>query len=366
MESYVFLEDYLSDILDAITFARLKILHSSIITPVDLMSSLEQISQSLSKNNLPLPTYMSNVAKYLDIIELEAYQTEGKIVFILKIPLVEPEHYILYRIFPIPILEQRRRFFTVQDLNNCKTLKGKERICSNILQYPIDSDAVCEAQLLRQQNVLPKTCQTSIVLVSDYNVEEINQNYWLISISEALPITIRCGLRKLISEVLKTNSLLKLQPNCNAFIGSTRIHSRYPCCQHLPLRDNVPELKPLKLSKINIEDLNIAQHRLNQYSEKLDKLMKQPFISKHIHWFTIVTISVTIILTILYICCKCRSRKPSTLCLPGTGNSPPSSSPMTESGSTKHQFRKLLPRRRTSIHPEPPTIEESFELNLKH
>lgn len=68
MESFVFLEESLDDILNAITFARLKILHSSIITPTDLIYSLQDISKSLSKTNLPLPTYTSNVAQYLEII----------------------------------------------------------------------------------------------------------------------------------------------------------------------------------------------------------------------------------------------------------------------------------------------------------
>uniref|UniRef100_A0A6P7GY14 Uncharacterized protein LOC114348240 n=1 Tax=Diabrotica virgifera virgifera TaxID=50390 RepID=A0A6P7GY14_DIAVI len=72
MESYVFLENYLNDILNSITFSRLQILHSSIISPIDLMEALKEISQSLQNNVLPLPTYMSNIAQYIDIIKLQA------------------------------------------------------------------------------------------------------------------------------------------------------------------------------------------------------------------------------------------------------------------------------------------------------
>jgi len=213
-----------------------------------LITSLQEISRTLSKNNFPLPTYTSSVAKYLDIIELEAYQSENKVVFVLLIPLVEPETYTLFRPFPIPILDNRTGLFhilqttknyiardddsllyvSLQNLKNCKNLQTKVKICSNLLQYPIDSDAICEAQLLRQQNVLPRTCQTSVLVATDYNVQEVDYNLWLVTISEPLPATVRCGSRNPESQILKTNSIIKLsQPNCNACIGSTRIHSKY-------------------------------------------------------------------------------------------------------------------------------------------
>lgn len=59
MESYMFLENSLDNILNSITFARLKILHSSIITPKDLVASLQEISQSIHKNNLPISPQIS-------------------------------------------------------------------------------------------------------------------------------------------------------------------------------------------------------------------------------------------------------------------------------------------------------------------
>jgi transcription termination factor NusB len=83
MESYLFLEDNVNDILNAITFARLKIIHSSIITPQELLESLEQISRNLVRNNLPLPAKISEIAQYLEIIELEAFQTQNDVIYFL-------------------------------------------------------------------------------------------------------------------------------------------------------------------------------------------------------------------------------------------------------------------------------------------
>lgn len=38
---------------------------------------------------------------------------------------------------------------------------------------------------------------------------------------------------------------------------------------------HIPELKHLKLSKLDTEHLNIAQEKINQYSEELDKLINE-------------------------------------------------------------------------------------------
>lgn len=383
MESYSFIENSLNDILNAITFARLKILHSSIITPLDLIDSLKQVSQSLQKNNLPLPVYSSSLAKYIDIIELEAYQSESKVIFVLKIPLVEPETYTMYHLYPIPIPDNRTGFHhiiaatrkyvakdddsmlyvSLQTLENCKTLGNNQKICPDILPHPIDSDSICEAQILKTSNhVLPKTCQINLLLAEEYNVQEIDQNLWLISISDPLPITVKCEGKEAFTKIAHTNTLLKLQPDCNAFIGSTRVHAKrfidayqtveyknipieipYQCCQHLPEKSLIPDIKPLKLNKINTDDLNIAQHKLDQYSEELDKIINEPFVDRHLSWFTIMTITLIIALVTLYILFKCRRRKLPMITM--SNDQPPAPAPQ------RRKFRafNFLPRRRPNI-----------------
>lgn len=346
MESYSFIEHSVDDILNAITFARLNILHTSIITPLDLVESLRQISQSLSKNNIPLPAYSSSIPQYLDIIGLEAYQSDSRIIFVLNIPLVEPETYTLYHLYPIPIQNNRTGFHHVtpitykyiardddsmlyvpfKSLENCKTLSTSQKICTNALPYPIDSDSICEAQLLKQSQIVPHTCQITLLYAQEYNVQEIDYNLWLIAVSDPLPVTIKC--KETSTRIIKTSSTLQLQPQCNGFIGSTRIQSKYlverhqnityrnhavsvpvKCCEHLPPKSYIPNIKPIKLSNIDIGDLNIAQHKLDEYSEELDRMMNEPFINKYYSWFTILTITLIVTLAACYLACKCRRRR---------------------------------------------------------
>lgn len=401
MESYMFLENSLDNILNSITFARLKILHSSIITPKDLVTSLQEISQSLHKNNLPITPQISKVAQYFDIIELQAFQAGTKIIFVLKIPLTEPESYTLYHLYPIPILDNRTGlhhilstthryiakdddsllFVPLQNLDNCKVLNPSVRLCSNVLPYPIDSDAICEAQILRQLSIVPRTCQSNLLFAKDYNIQKLKDNKWLISVSESLPVTIKCNNRDVVTKIINTNSILKLQSECNAFIGSTRVHASsyqqdnitynhhpvlipYECCNHIPDKHKLPKLKPLKLSNLNTDDLNIAKHKLDQYSDDLDKLINEPFITKNISWFTYLTITLIVVLIILYVTCKCkRRRRDIRIGISSSDDQPPQPPPDPKSRILR-SYGRLLPKRRPNINVSEPM--EDIELSSSY
>ena len=395
MESYLFLEETIDDILNSITFARLHIIHTSIITSKDLLYFLQQISHNLVRNNLPLPAYDSQVATYLDIIELEAFQTESKVIFALRIPLVEPETYTLYKIIPLPIPDNRTGLFHViltsrryiarsddsllylslRDPERCKNLSPTTKLCSNVLPYPVDENAVCEAQLLRYAVTLPKTCQTTIVAAEGYTVLALSTNHWLVTVTNPVPVTMKCPNRGVVTKTIGRNSILKLQPDCNAFIGSTRVHSRprvetyknmtykshpveitFHCCKNFPKKENLPELKALKLNHLNLEDLEVAHHKLTKNAEEIDKIINEPFISKHRSWFTYTVVVIICILLVLYIACKCRKRKPFRLSISG----PNYPDDPDSRGSFLKKYPRIFPRRRPSFQRE--DIQEEIQL----
>lgn len=84
-----------------------------------------------------------------------------------------------------------------------------------------------------------------------------------------------------------------------ASIGSTRIRSRpvilncknvvytshpflipFQCCKNILSNIHWPDLKPSTLNKLDTEELDIAQHKLGQYSKELDRMMNASFINK--------------------------------------------------------------------------------------
>lgn len=376
MASYIFIEDNLNDILNSITFARLKIIHTSIISPQDLVNSLQEISQNLQRNNLPLQIKLSKVAQYLDIIELKAFQINSELIFVLDIPLVDPQKYSVYKLYPIPILDNRTglyhilstsqkyiakdddslMFIPISDLKECKPLHVNIKLCTNLFAYPIDSNAICEARLFKNLKALPENCQTSLIISQGYNVQKLEENRWLVINAEPLHVTINCPDKSSLTEIIYKNSVIKLQSNCYAFVGITKIQASsnditnvkddahpiqipYECCNQISDKIQVPKLKPLKLNNLNTEDLEIAKHKLDQYSKDLDDMINEPFVTKHISWFTYLIIILIIGLLFLYIFCKCRTRR-RRLAIDVSTSPPPKPS------RTFRSFTDMFPQRR--------------------
>lgn len=85
---------------------------------------------------------------------------------------------------------------------------------------------------------------------------------------------------------------MKLQPECSAFVGNTLIHGQtmveafenithnshpniitFDDCNHLHEQIHIPKVESIKVSKINTDDFNIVEHKLNQHSDQLDKMI---------------------------------------------------------------------------------------------
>lgn len=404
MESYTFIQNELNDILNAITFSRLKIIHTSIITPKDLLSALRTIAQSLDKNNLPLPIREAKVATYLELIELSAFQTMTRLIFVLNIPLTEPEMYTIYRLYPIPIPDNRTKlhyilptiqkyiaksddsdqFILMSEIDSCKEVMYNVKLCKNLYSYPIDSNSICEAQLLKTQiiNKLPENCQPISIYAQEYKIQLLKENIWLIAVTEQIPITIKCNNIDPISKIIDKNVIMTLQPNCLAFVGTTRVqallnkvsewHYNYSnviqvpfnCCQDYPENSHkYIDLKPIKLSQLNLDDLEIAKHKLDQYSKTLDDIIEEPFIKKYTPWFTYFFAVLVIIFVICYFCYKKRKRA-FRIGIETSSNSPPHPPPPRQPTISLigTSLRKVLPRRRPSVRlSEPVENEETFE-----
>ncbi|KAH1002139.1 hypothetical protein HUJ04_008256 [Dendroctonus ponderosae] len=143
----------------------------------------------------------------------------------------------------------------------------------------------------------------------------------------------------------------------------------YSCCNNIPENIHLPVLKPLKRSKLDVEGLKIAQRKLNQYSDELNKLLNQSFVSKHLNWITPLTITLIVMGVILYIICKYRRRRRRTtfpwigIGITACNHKFPPSSPSQLKNTFMKQWKKIIPKRRPSINLRK-HIEEDEETSL--
>lgn len=87
----------------AITLSRLNILHNSLLDPNDLLTEIKKINIFLFKAKLPYEPIMQNLLLFEQILEITSFSSGNKIVFAIKIPIVESSAYDYYRLYPIPV-----------------------------------------------------------------------------------------------------------------------------------------------------------------------------------------------------------------------------------------------------------------------
>lgn len=344
MQSNTIILDYLNDIINSITFARLAILHPSVIDPKLLLQELNKIPSHLKHGNLPFSPTHDNLSKFINLIKLEAFQTNERIVFILHIPIMEFSEYELYHTFSLPTKDKKTDLFHVilpmfkytaiardskqyvtTNLNDCKLFDQEQLIiCFNLFPKPLNENAPCEVTILVESRI-KEDCDKLITNINDYNIQKLLNNKWLIIVSNKLPVTTICPNKNSETQIIEENSLLTLPSKCNAFIGATRIFAsdeenetisthlyipdiQYDCCEDLPRKEDLPKLKPMKINHLNLDELNVAQSKLDQFDKNLDNMLNEPFATRH--WSTITYILiVSVSLIIIYILLKCCRRK---------------------------------------------------------
>lgn len=101
------------------------------------------------------------MAQYLEIIELQAFQINHDLVFVLKIPLIEQQPFTVFLlIFQSTIMEQgfiisfiQKNLTSTDDCLMSYSAKRCQRLAQQKLWferyvYPIDFSTVCETQLV--------------------------------------------------------------------------------------------------------------------------------------------------------------------------------------------------------------------------
>jgi hypothetical protein len=342
LESLVLIESQVNNIIESITFAKLKVLHPSItIKPEYLLNQLRsQTSQNLDHNNFPLHPSVYALPVLTNLITLQAYQTNKRIVLILRIPLIEKEKYPRYHLYSIPtkdsktnlfhtiILESKyvalsdnnRQYLKINSIEKCKDLQEETLLCSDLIPFLYENPP-CEIEVLTRLTANEK-CYPVLLDIEDYNVQKVKTNKWIIITIKNLPITCSSGGPK--AEIINQNSILTMAPRCTAFIGSIQVHAQeeklsnyseadvipsiyYDCCENFtPPLNQRHQLKPLKINTLNLDDLKTAEFKLNQYKDQLDNLGKESFAHRHLSTFAIITIIVVVAIIVYVICSKCR------------------------------------------------------------
>lgn len=175
----------------------------------------------------------------------------------------------------------------------------------------------------------------------DYNIIKLKENKWIMILSTRLPFVSTCPQEASKTQLIESNSIITMAPKCTAYIGTTQLYAEeekssnltnsdiipqipYDCCDQMP-KEHPISLKPIKLRNINLDELNMAAHKLREQEEILNQLGQESFIQRHLGTFATLTIAAISIMFAIWCCCKCKAfrRLIGYMKTSGSGNDPP-------------------------------------------
>ncbi|XP_047514474.1 uncharacterized protein LOC125055863 [Pieris napi] len=269
----------LNEIETALAFARIKILHQSIIDTKELLSILKEIE---SMYNLVFPVNIENIVKIELNIEMEAYIKQNQIKFIMHIPLIKNELYNYYKLIPLPVHSNSNNIsniilpkypyvlvkgLKVEPLSQpCQEIDENRFLCPEFETAPVLKDE-CITTLM---NFSPNTssCRPVPVLIEDVKIYLVQQNHWIIFSRIETIISKMCD-NDVSHEPLMGTYLLTLDDDCSIRIkdfnlkrhehqGNDIAFSRFPIV-NLPLISS--EIKSQN-KRLNLDGIDLADVQL--------------------------------------------------------------------------------------------------------
>lgn len=345
------LNEELDNIINSILFAKRNVLHPSILTPIQLIAELNNNNYLLKSGlNFPLFPSIENAHTFMDIVDLQVFYINNKLMFIINIPLTDPAIFTLYRCIPLPIpykentqsyayiqpnfnflgiSENNQKYVKLQELNSCKKISQFDFICQQDVYYSTTMNANCEVMLLTgRTKIIPKNCDTKIFNGFLDIIHKLQDNKWILITSENKHLTIICENEDRINDLTIVGlSILSLKGNCEAYFGSNLLKSENSitiqneaiipqvdiiqddCCDNTPynISREYIKLNPITLSNVNLENLKFISHTLDNMKEQLNQANRQPTLIRYPSIFSTI-IYIIIIVIFFYVLLKCCKR----------------------------------------------------------
>lgn len=323
----------IDDTNNAILFAKLNILHPTVLSPHQLFNELEKHRNSLPRHyELPVPLTLQNMHELIDISKLVCYYHYNKIVIVVKIPLVLPQIYNLYNVIPLPtpydmskpdtyvliaptspyvaITADHMFYSLIKDIDKCQVISEKCFVCPLISVYSTIANPICETTFISEVvKTLPKSCATKLLHGSIDVFHKLSNNRWIYVQSEPAKCHINCE-NNLESNnvVLFATGILSVPKGCKAFFKTLQFNPTSEslvtnttiklsdfnilvddCCEKEKLNKTLMNLPFSKLDNVNsLDSLVHASLHLDSFEQELNKLENPSHFQKYgVHYMSI-------------------------------------------------------------------------------
>ncbi|XP_038207596.1 uncharacterized protein LOC119829254 [Zerene cesonia] len=368
----------LADITNAIILSSQNILHPSVLPPTQLYLELVDNYRYLPVDyKLPVSLELSNVHILMNLSRVICYSLYNKIIFILKIPLVSPNNFNLYRSIALPtpymnsksaafsfvlpnskyiaVTSDKSEYCKLDTLTNCKNINDNNYLCDVLNIFSSMANPCCESEiLLNTVNKMPDTCQTEFIHGKLDIWKTLENNNWLFIQSHNNKLFIECPQQTVIEENIYGIGIVHVPRNCKAFCKSTKLIPKSneiyyvnftnspaltdfhinndSCCNLDKFMSRMDNESPLELVNIDLDAFTEeTKNRLKTISAASDKIINQnPIIKYGTHY----SILLSLVLVLMFLFCifkiyKLMKLRGLTLTLTKTPVENPSDSPVT-------------------------------------
>lgn len=333
----------LEDIISGIMFAKSHTLHPAILTPRQLFNELVDNMRLLPNDKeFPVAVDLNNIHTILSSSELVTYFVDNKIVFTLKIPLVQNREYNLYKNVPVPVPHDTNTptsyamivpsskyiavskdtitYTNLDDLNKCKIITDQIYICNSINVYSTSSNPSCETEIMTKIiQTLPEQCTIKFIHGVIDMWQQLQRNRWIYVQSERSKLSIKCD-----SDITEINLLgtgvLNLPVKCNAYCKNIEMYAKsYPrinvniinsdfdlvndsCCNSLEFKKLYSNVPSLKLTNINLDNLKELDVNSNKMLADVNRILNQPdMLLEYKSYYPVLTFCILVLICIVFI-----------------------------------------------------------------
>ncbi|XP_066261337.1 uncharacterized protein [Euwallacea similis] len=289
--------DILSNIEEAITFAKLNTFHNTIIDPSEFLTELQSMKEQIPLGKLPFEPNIENLLTIENTLEIKSFAKDNSITFIIEIPLVEKVSYDLFRLLPLPVrhgevykvIIPRSEYLLINDQTfgyanePCRYVSPNEYLCPQIHIDNFHDFSPCEVQLLRYEHNATR-CKTITVTLGETQIQNIDDNKWILVTTKSIVGLETCKSSQ--SNILLDGTYaIDLEYRCNLKIrnivlrGNRKTNRQFQIFPLLDININHTYQKPYKkielpnLSKIDLNNIAELQNEVDLQKKENSMLL---------------------------------------------------------------------------------------------
>lgn len=365
----------MEDIVNSILFAKTNTLHPSILTPQQLLNELMSNFKNLPKHQeLPMDLNLDNIHSIIYLSDIVTYFLNDKLIFVIKIPMVDLTTYNLFKCVSIPVphdsnkpnsfalitphkpyiglSEDRKTYFYINNLDNmCKTIISKHFMCKSIDVLNIMTNPTCETDILTKTiDTLPNNCKTNFIFGYIDIWHKLNGNKWIFTQSNPTKLTIECNSSHVRDDVITGTGILTLEPGCTAFCKETKLETKEntkittnpivtnfniindSCCNLYKFSKLNINISSAKIENVNLDNIELINYNIpDQILNDDDNTLPDDTILNYTGFCISIVTIIVVISVIVKISNKCSFKRnkrnesvPENIPLPSlTPNTPP-------------------------------------------